>query len=430
MTDLEPTDLEAIDYFTNPAVGSDPFPYFRKLREQGPVVRLPHHGVVAVLGYDEAIEVYRDHETFSSCIAVAGPFPPLPFQPEGDDLGPLIDQHRAGMPMGEYLITQDPPVHSGLRGLMMKLFTPNRLKENEAFMWRLADQLIDGFIDDGRLEVLRGLAAPFATLVIADLLGVPEKDHREFRKLMGGTGELADAELAAGAREVNADPLAVLSDWFTSYVEDRRREPRSDVLTAVSNATLPDGSLPPVADVVRTATFLFAAGQDTTARLLSSALRLLGERPDLQKFVRADAKRIANFIEEVLRLEGPVKNTFRLARRATRIGDVEIPVGTVVMLSMIGVNRDPRRFEDPDEFRPDRRNAREHLSFGRGVHACIGGPLARVEARVCLDRLLARTGEIRLDEAHHGPAGAHRFAYEPTYILRALKELHVEFTPA
>jgi cytochrome P450 len=202
-----------------------------------------------------------------------------------------------------------------------------------------------------------------------------------------------------------------------------------DVLTDLAVATYPDGTTPDVISVVRTATFLFAAGQETTARLLAAALKHLAEHPELQDQLRDQRDRIPNFLEEVLRVESPVKTDFRLAQRSTSVAGVDIKAGTPVMLLNGAANRDPRRFECPHEFRIDRPNAQAHIAFGRGVHSCPGGPLARAEGRVSLERILDRLRDIRLSEEHHGPPGARRFRYEPTWVLRGLTELHLEFTP-
>lgn len=206
-------------------------------------------------------------------------------------------------------------------------------------------------------------------------------------------------------------------------------EPREDVLTQLATAKYPDGATPEVAVVVRTATFLFAAGQDTTARLITSALRVLGDDPELQRLLRDEPERIPAFLEEVLRLEGPVKTASRVAQVTTTLAGVDIPAGATVAVFPHAANRDPRRFEAPNDLRLDRANVREHLAFGRGIHSCPGGPLARVEARIALERLLARTAEIRTSDAAHGPVGARRYEYDPTYILRGLKSLHLEITP-
>ena len=201
------------------------------------------------------------------------------------------------------------------------------------------------------------------------------------------------------------------------------------MLTGLASATFPDGSTPEVIDVVRVAANLFAAGQETTVRLLSSAVQLMAEQPELQEQLRNERDRIPNFIEETLRMESPVKGDFRLSRVPTTIGGVDLPAGTTVMLVNAAANRDPRNFDDPATFHIDRANARTHLAFGRGIHTCPGAPLARAEARVSLERLLDRTADIRISEAEHGAPGDRRYRYVPTFILRGLTKLHVEFTP-
>jgi cytochrome P450 len=155
----------------------------------------------------------------------------------------------------------------------------------------------------------------------------------------------------------------------------------------------------------------------------------MGDRPEIQQRLRADRSLIPGFIEEALRMDSPVKSDSRLARKATRVGGVDIAAGTVVMVLPGAANRDPRRFDDPHEFRLDRKNVREHMAFARGVHSCPGGPLARVEGRVSIERILDRMADIKIDEVKHGPVDDRRYTYEPTYILRGLSQLHITFTP-
>ena len=179
-----------------------------------------------------------------------------------------------------------------------------------------------------------------------------------------------------------------LYERFTRFIDDRRRHPQSDVMTAMATATFPDGSLPTVHDVMLIATNLFSAGGETTARLLGQMLKLIGERPELQQLLRAERERIPNFIEECLRLEPPIQSTFRLSRVATKIGGVPIPAGTTLMLLPGAANRDPRHWgDDADEFRPDRELA-GHVGFGFGAHFCLGASLARHEATSALHALL------------------------------------------
>jgi cytochrome P450 len=423
-------DFDMPDFFRGDELIDDPYPYYEHLRGQRPVAREPHHDVVMVTGYEEAIAIYNDTATFSSCNSVTGPFPGFPVPLSGDGASALIDAHRDELPFSDQLPTFDPPVHTDHRALLMRLITPKRLKENEEFMWRLADRQLDEFLASDDREFIAGYAQPFAMLVVADLLGVPEDDHERFRaglavgrRHTGSVGSLDDDGL-------KHSPLEFLYEQFTAYIDDRRRAPRNDVMTGLATAKFPDGSTPEVIDVVRIAANLFAAGQETSVRMLAAALQVIGERPDLQRTLRADRSLVPNFVEEALRFESPVKGDFRLARHDTTVGGVDIAAGTTIMLVNAAANRDPRRYECPADFEPSRANARTHLAFGHGAHTCPGAPLARAEGRVSIERLLDRTSDIRISEAAHGPAGARRYSYAPTYILRGLRRLHLELDPA
>jgi cytochrome P450 len=419
------SDWQAIDYFTDESLNEDPYPYYDQLREVCPVLPMPD-GIIAITGYDEATQVYRDTENFSSCNSVVGPYAVFPVPLEGHDISETIAKYRDQLPMNEHMVTMDPPDHSRERALLMRLITPKRLEENEAFVWRICDQQLDEFLANGKCEWISEFSQPFAMFVVADLLGVPEADHQKFRTGFG----LSPAPGAMGEGDNMKEDLNALSwcdDYFTKYIEDRRAEPRKDVLTQLAQATYPDGSTPPVENVVRSSTFLFAAGQETTARLLAAAVKYLAENPELQDRLRENRDLIAGFVDETLRVESPVKTDFRLTVKDTKIGDLDVAAGTPVMLLNSAANRDPRRFECPAEFRIDRPDLRSHMAFGRGAHSCPGGPLARVEAKVAINRLLDRTRNIRLSDEHHGPAGARKFDYEPTWILRGLTKLYIEF---
>jgi cytochrome P450 len=419
------TDFETVDFFTDESLVPNPYPYFDHLRSKCPVVQATPFNVLAVTGYDEALAVYKD-PAFSSCVSVAGPFAGMPFGPDGhDDVSELIEQHRAAVPMAEHITSQDPPLHTRTRGLMNKLITPKRLKENEEFMWRLADQQLDTFIERGKCEFLADYAKPFSLLVIADLLGVPAEDHDEFKAAFAlqTVGELGKET------PTSHNPLVWLNDKFYAYIEDRRREPRDDVLTGLAQAKYEDGSTPEIEDVMNLSTFLFAAGTETTTKLVSSAVRIVGENPEFEKALREDRSKIAAFLEETLRMESPVKSHFRMARTTTTVGDVKVPAGATVMVLPGACNRDERKFADPNTFSPDRPNVREQIAFIRGVHSCPGAPLARAEGRISLNRILDRMSDIAVSEDHHGPVGDRRYAYEPTFIMRGLSELHINFTP-
>ncbi|KUI01749.1 cytochrome P450 [Mycobacterium sp. IS-3022] len=422
------TDFDSVDYFTDPSLVPDPHPYYDHIRSKDPICCPINNGVLAVTGWEAANSVYKDSENFSSCVAVMGPFTPMPFTPEGDDICEQLEKHRTEIPMFEHMVTMDPPQHTDARSILARLLTPKRLKENEDFMWRLADRHIDEFIADGKCEFLAAYAKPFSLLVVADLLGVPEEDHEAFRESFGA--QRPGSNIGGLDHEVIAtNPLEWADEKFARYIEERRESPRDDVLTSIATAKYPDGSTPEVVDVVRTATFLFAAGQETTAKLLGAAMRVLSDRPDIQQQLRDDRSLIPVFIEECLRMDSPVKSVFRMARKTTTLGDVPVPAGTTVMVSPGAANRDPKRFDNPHEFSLDRKNVREHIAFSRGIHSCPGAPLARVEGRVSIERILDRMADITVSEEKHGPIDARRYVYEPTFILRGLTEINIEFKP-
>jgi len=405
------------DFFSDPELLQDPTPYYVALRERGPVWREPHKGVFMISGIEEILQVYSDHECFSAIVGPLGPLVTLPEPDEGESLAHVIERRRHEIPMGDQLPSLDPPTHTRHRSLLSKLFTPNRLKENEEFMWTLAEGLIDEFADRGEVEFGAAYARPFTLLVIADLLGVPREDHVMFRGwLRGAKGPVGDPQ----GRHAGDRVFANLHPYFTRYIEERRASPRDDVMSRLASVRFPDGGLPDVMDVVRIAAILFAAGQETTARLLSAGMRILAEQPALTEELQSDPGGIPNFIEECLRLESPIKGSFRLALRDTKLGGVAIPTGSIVMAMVGAANRDPRVFEDPDRFDAKRSNVRRNIAFGHGEHFCPGASLARAEARISFERLLARLDNFQLVDSS-------ALSYMKTFIIRGLKDLPLRF---
>ena len=214
-------DFDTVDFFRTRPLYQDPYPYYEYLRDHGPVWREPHHDVVMVCGYDEAIAVLNDTDNFSNCNTVIGPFARFPVPLEGDDISELVERYRDDLPFSDQLPAFDPPKHTAHRALLMRLITPKRLRENEEFMWRLADRQLDEFLADGRCEFVGQYANPFTLLVIADLLGVPETDHSTFREELQGEGHANRHKGADG--KLAHKPLEFLYDRFTAYIEDRRR---------------------------------------------------------------------------------------------------------------------------------------------------------------------------------------------------------------
>jgi cytochrome P450 len=418
------TDYATADVFVDNEIAQRPFDYFEYLREQGPITPLGYRNVVAVTGYDEGVAIYKDDIHFSAINTVTGPFLPLDYD-ASRPIDEQIEECRDATPYLGTIMSEDEARHARSKTILNGMITPARLKANETFMYRLADEIIDEFIDKGTFNVVPDFGSPFAQLAVADLLGVPTEDHDEIRTLVAPSNQLPGN--LGGGFDLATNPLAQMGMKFYGYIADRRANPRSDVLTLMAQQTYEDGTLPEIADVVGLATFLFGAGQDTTVQLFAAMLRRLSDDPVLADRLRKNPAKIPDFVDETLRMEGTSKSTFRYVRRPVTIGGYDFKPGEHVMLHTLGMNRDGRKFEDPARFDIDRKNGRTHVAFGRGLHACAGAPLARAEGRIAVERLLARLKNIRISDARHGPKDARNFTFLANYSLYGVTEQWMEF---
>jgi len=252
------------------------------------------------------------------------------------------------------------------------------------------------------------------------MLGVPREDHATLRGWIEGDGEKKNMAGDPDSTQTGSQVLARLYPYFTRYVEERRADPGEDALSQLATVRFPNGDLPEVLDIVKIAVILFAAGQETTARLISAGMRILTEQPALADALRAEPEAIPNFVEECLRFESPIKCTFRLVLHDTKLSGIDLPEGSVVMAMTGAANLDPRVFEDPTRFDPKRSNARRNLSFGHGEHFCPGASLARTEARISFERLLARMGDLEVSQPEE-------LSYMPSFLVRGLNQLPLRF---
>jgi cytochrome P450 len=417
---------ELPDFFADPRVVADPVRYFNQARAKCPVMHEAHQGTLMVTGYDAVVDVLgRRDGTFSSCNSVGGPIPPLPFKPEGEDIREQLEAHRDQLPWSAHVVSFDGEKHAVYRALLTRPLTFPRIQQNEAYVRQLVDRVIDKFIGSGRCDIVSDFARPTATYAISDLMGIPEHHRAELLALIGAPPTSIDGDPSHSSAP---DPLEFLEErYFNDYIRERRATPTQDLMSELAQGRFKDGRVPEIAELSRLACFLFGAGQDTTSRLIGMTTLILAENPELQQRVRADRKRIPDLLEETLRFDGPVKLIYRLATKATTVGGVKVAAGTVVSIGLPGANHDPNHFEDPETFNIDRPRVRDNLAFSRGTHACPGAPLARMEARVAIDRMLERLADIRISEEQHGPAHARRFRFAPTYAFRSLADLHVEF---
>jgi cytochrome P450 len=259
------TDLE-LDFFSDPALVADPKGYFDRLRSQCPVMKEAHHGSLMVTGYDEVLEVLtRRDDVFSSVVSTLGPIPPLPFEPEGDDIREQIEAHRDKIPWSAHFVTFDGKMHADRRAFLTRLLTFKRLKENERYFETLADRIIDGFIEDGKCNAAHDYAHATSVYAISDLMGIPEADRAVLVKLLGTTPSQIDGE---PTHRVAADPLIFLKEIFDGYIQPRMDQPGSDLISELANSRFKDGSPCDLDELSRLARLLFAAAQDTTSKLI------------------------------------------------------------------------------------------------------------------------------------------------------------------
>ncbi len=345
----------------------DPFPAYARLRRDAPVYREPRYGAYVLTRFDDVLEALKDPATFSSA---AGP------APRGGGL--------ANLPA---LPATDPPHHDQLRALVNRAFTPRRVAAAEPRVRQLTRERMDALPDDG-FDLVPALSIPLPVFVIAEMLGVDPEHRDDFRRwsdaFVGLLEQPPTPELLASAHE--------LVDYFRGLAEERRREPKDDLVSALVHAEI-DGRRLSQAELDGFFIVLLVAGNETTTNLISNQLNLLATRPDLWKQLREDRSRVPAALEETVRFDGPVQNLGRETTRDVTVAGVDIPAGSRVILSFGAANRDPAAFADPDQYLPERTEGR-HLGFGFGVHFCLGAGLARLEGRIALDALLDRYSEI------------------------------------
>jgi len=423
------TDLANRDYFTDHAILRDPYAYFEAVRAHGPVWQPEGKDYLIVTGFDEFLQVMRNSADFSAVIGLQGAALPLPFTPEGDDITGQIEAQRDRFHGGDLLVNLDDNPHFNMRALVNTLFVPSRLKAAEERMAAYADRMVRDAVAKGQVDLVKDIATPFVTWVVADMLGVPDEDRQMFIDRIAEApcpGNL-DGEKALDEAD---HPFVIMGSYFAGYIMDRLANPREDVLTELAHAVYPDGSKANPEDMIKLGMFMFGAGQDTSAKLLTNSMRYITDIPGMQDKLRADPSQIPALLEEVLRLEGSTKQTARLARRDTTIGGHPVKAGTKVLLAIAAANRDPKRWDAPNDFQMNRPKIKEHVAFGRSAHTCAGAPLARAEVRVILERFFAHTAHMDIDSVKHGPAGARQLDYEPSFIIRGLSSLIVNLTPS
>lgn len=350
--------------------------WYRTMRDGEPVWRDPKTGVWNVFRYQDVADVLADYQTFSSDFSQV--FPDQAELTEGN------------------ILAADPPYHHQLRGLVSQAFTPRAIARLEPHIEELTERLLDQTQGRGQIELVSDLAYPLPVIVIAELLGVPAADRPRFKTW-------ADALLAqdtidphdTAAIEQAKIQLRKFHDYLREHVGQRRAQPREDLLTDLVAAEV-DGQRLSDHEIIGFATILLLAGHITTTILLGNTIRCLDEHPRAQDALRADPAAIPAAIEEVLRYSSPVALTGRVTTTEVQIGEQVIAPRQMINVWLLSANHDERQFEHPDDFVIER-HPNPHVGFGKGIHFCLGAPLARLESRIALGVLLRRFSRLRVD---------------------------------
>ncbi|WP_282791992.1 cytochrome P450 [Streptomyces sp. CC224B] len=369
--------------------GVDPAYFWMWDRRPDAPVEADTNGIVHVYGHAECAEVYGNPAVYSSRVEElwCGRAP----TPEEEALAEGV------------LTETDPPLHTKLRKLVSRVFTPRMVAGLEPGIVKLAQELLDAAVGKEKLDLVEDFAYPLPMIVIADMLGVPHSDRALFKQWVDRMAAAAGAfPVEAGGAGQGGDDVAValgrvpeMLAYLREQVAERRVKPREDLLTKLVEAEV-DGERLSEAAVVNLARELLVAGHGTTALTLGNALLCLDAHPAQQARLRADPGLAPAVVEETLRFLGPIAHAPRAAIMDTELAGVAVPEGTMVKLWLGAANRDERRFDRPHVFDPDR-DPNPHLAFGRGIHFCLGAPLARLESRIGLTMLLDRYPTLRTD---------------------------------
>jgi cytochrome P450 len=365
-------------------IDADPHPVWRRMRDEAPLYRNDRYEFWALSRYEDVASGLTDWRSYSSA------------------RGTVLEliRNEAPIPPGTILF-EDPPLHDAHRALLARLFTPRRIAEIEPQVRAYCARSLDPLIGGGRIDFIADLGAQMPMRVIGMLLGIPEEDQEELRDQIDAGLSLEEGERARrGASQGESGPR-FWTGRFSEYIEWRRKNPSDDLMTELLNARFVDDR-----GVERTLRddellgyigLLAGAGNETTTRLIGWTGYLLDRFPDQRRLVTEDRSLVPNAVEEILRYEAPSPVQARHVTRDVELHGTRVPEGSTLLLLNGSANRDEREFEDPDRLDVRRRNIR-HLSFGLGIHFCLGASLARLEGCVALEEVLARWPEWEIDQ--------------------------------
>jgi cytochrome P450 len=403
---------------TEPEIHDDPYPFYARLRAEAPFhwdEQAGMDGGWVLTRHADVLAALRSPQLSAERMMPAS----LDWVP--DQYRPAAEQVFRAMP--HQLLFIDPPDHTRIRSLMTKAFTPRLLEGLRPQVEQIARELLDAIALTGRVELIHDYAYPLPAIVIAQMLGVPPEDREQFIKWSSDFGAFLDGSSLTLEEALQAiQGVADFMDYFRALIETRRGAPRDDLLQALINAREQDAVLSED-ELLSNLVLLLAAGHGTTTHLIGNGTYALLQHPEELRALTEGPSLIATAVPELLRYDSPVQLTGRHANAGLEIGGQRIEEGQHVTVVLGAANRDPEQFPDPDRLDVRRPESRI-MSFGQGIHFCLGAPLARIEASIAFNALFARLHDLRLDPAAPPPVR------EGGVVFRGFRELNLLFQEA
>ncbi|MGE0825070.1 MAG: cytochrome P450 [Candidatus Binatia bacterium] len=395
------------DNLSAPEIIADPYPYFHQLRAEDPVHWNEKWGGWILTRYDDVQSSFQDKRLSADRMS---PFMRSLPKEQAEELQPSFQI------FSKWMVFTDPPVHTRLRMLVNKAFTPRRVEELRPRIQEIVDELLDSIEKQGQVELIRDFAYILPVTVIAEMLGVPPRDREQIKTWSDEVTLFIFGAIGVPDRRERAQQaLLELANYLRGVIAERRAQPRNDLISALLAAQEQDDTLSED-EIVGTCTLALFGGHETTTNLISSSTLALLRNPDQRRRLAENPSLIASAVEEFLRYDGPSKSMVRLALEDFDLRGKTIKKGQRLLLVQSAANRDPERFPEPDRL-DIARQPNPHVAFGYGIHFCLGAPLARLEAQITLSSLFRRFPHLRLT--------SEQLEWHPTIVSRALKALPV-----
>jgi hypothetical protein len=387
--------MQTYDLFAPTLTMADRAALFAKMRSEPGLCRVEPFGAYAAARYEDAAAILKDPKRFSSEALAVTAAPAW--------LGPN--------PVAQSMLSMDPPRHTPLRALITRAFGPAGMARLEARVRQVSEALAEAAVRQGEVELVDAFTFALPRDIIGAMLGLDPSTFSEFRRWSTNMGLISSARTPEQYEEIRS-VVREMKEYLTDVIHARRRQPGEDMVSDLLQAEV-EGQKLTDEQLLSFLFLLLPAGMETTSQLLGNAVLTLARHPEQLELMRADKTHIPRFVEEVLRYEPPTQLSFRMAMQDVELAGTKVPAGSLVLGLIGSANRDERVFEQPERFLPGREKATQHLSFGYGVHFCLGAQLARMEARLGLEALVSRIRGVKLRSPEvrwlpgftiHGPA--------------------------